>query len=260
MLSLIVPVLPADSWLRARPAEAPKPLPVWTPLRMSLIASATSERSSWRHCGDVVGERALEGGHVVPRADRHGRSSAGILAARPGTGPGLRRDTDVDRVVPTIVVTEEFDHSVAARRGPCDPDCGVNGLATGVRERRQLGARNGPAHRLAEIGLEPVRCPVTEARFELPADRVQDDMRRMSEQQGAEGERVVDVFVAVDIDDPRPRAPLEADRNGQLRCAKRCGNAAGERLASSLLVRDRTGKAGAQRAVTTGAVASSNCT
>ena len=149
---------------------------------------------------------------VVPGDDGHRCRGTRVLPARPRARQRLRRDPDVDRVVPAVVVAEELDDPLAARRGPRDPDRRVHRLA--ARVRNATSPPTAPSGRPPrELGLEPVRGPVAEARRELPPHGVEHDTGRVPEEEWAEAEGVVDVLVAVDVDDPRrPR-----------RCSKQIG-------------------------------------
>lgn len=70
-------------------------------------------------------------------------------------------------------VTVKLDNAVAAGRCPGDPDGRVHRVASGAGEDAALGARDGAAYRLRELGLQRVAGTISDAGGDLLADRLQ---------------------------------------------------------------------------------------
>jgi hypothetical protein len=74
-----------------------------------------------------------------------------------------------------------------------------------------------------------VTSPVAESTIQLTTDSLEDSCRLMPQNHRPKAKRVVDILVAVDIEQMRPTPSLEADRDRLLHCSKRCRNTTSER-------------------------------
>jgi hypothetical protein len=89
-------------------------------------------------------------------------------------------------------------------------------LAARVAEHGEFCTGHDSTDKFGEFRFEAVRGAEADSAIELPFHGVDDRGWGVAEEHRTECKRVVDVFVSVDVDKPRPAAGLEADRNRPL--------------------------------------------
>src|SRR4051812_23625094 len=134
----------------------------------------------------------------------------------------------MNRVRPAVVVSAELHDGRPPGAAAGDPDGRLNGLRARVAEDTHLSARNDAADELRQLSLELMTCAITKALRHLVGDGVDHRLWLMTEEIGPEAEDVIDVLVAVDVDEMGAAAAVEADRHRLLQGSKGGRHAAGE--------------------------------
>ncbi|CAH1665786.1 hypothetical protein BOSEA31B_12895 [Hyphomicrobiales bacterium] len=146
-------------------------------------------------------------------------------------------------VEPAVVIRAELDDLDPAGRGARHAQGELDRLGPGADETRLLGRGHTIGDQLRQPRLAAMDARGSQPVAHLVPDGGEDGRRRMPQDQRPVTERVVDEAIAVDIDDMGALAPLDRDRHGALRRARRGGDAEGEMRQRLLAVRVRTGEA-----------------
>ena len=168
------------------------------------------------HRRDVVvpGEERLDRLEVVVRRGERVGDSAGRDPWR--VGKPERRDTrsrpHEEQIRVAVVAPDELDDLRPPRERPRDAQRAHRGLGPGADEPDELEARHRLLNEARELELE--RAGRAEARplAQRLLERTDDSRMRMAENERPPGEDVVEVAVAVDVDEVRAFAALDEER------------------------------------------------
>lgn len=167
-----------------------------------------------QHRGDAVAELVdpLQGFRTAVFEDQQfGHGAVRNAGRHRHGGPAVRTRAAQHGVQVAVVRAAEHDDPVASGGGPGEPDGGGVGLGAGGGERDplqagQLGELLGDLTGFDRPGAEP------QALGEVALDGLGDELRLVSEEEGAEAHGDVGVVVAVQVG--QPRAPGRAGRQG----------------------------------------------
>lgn len=156
----------------------------------------------------VLVERGGQPGRVVERHhDGVGQRAHLTDATRPGTG-GIGQHV----VQPAVVVPGEPDEPVPAGHGPGQPQGGLYHLRAGHAQPDHLRPPEGGADAFRGLDLQQVRVAVDHALGARLLYRPVDRGVGVPEKAGPLAEQVVDVVIAVGVEQPRALGPVEEDR------------------------------------------------
>ena len=165
--------------------------------------------------GDLVlGERGADGVDVVPghdhRAARRGLGDAG--RRRDALGGEARARLREQAVDVAVVGAGELDERLAAGGRAGEPDRAHRRLGARGRHAQHVDARHALADELGELDLAGRRRAVARAERGGRGDGLDHRRVGVAEDQRAPGADVVDVDVAVDVEDLRALGALDEDR------------------------------------------------
>ena len=168
------------------------------------------------HRGDVaaVGEEPLDGLEVVVRRGQRVGDGAGRDAGR--VGQAERRDAgarlDEQEVRVAVVAARELHDLRAPREGAREAERAHRRLGARADEADELDARHRVPDQPRELELERARRAVARPAAHGLLERGDDPRVRVAEDQRPPGQDVVDVPVAVDVDEVRALAALDEER------------------------------------------------
>ena len=172
----------------------------------------------------MIFDRTLQRGQIIPRHDNRVVERSAIQAGTVGNLDGIgaqsecggRQDvrTHEEVVVPTVVVSLEFQKLRPSGHAPRQTNSRHHGFGTGIRKTHALGVRNNTLQHLSHFQFNGRSCGKVRSAGSRFGDGFHDLRMRMAQRQRAEGHHPIDVLVAVNVVDTRAAAALH--KNGIL--------------------------------------------
>ena len=111
-----------------------------------------------------------------------------------------------------MIATFELDDLVAPGETASQPDARHGGFRSAIDHPDFFDRRNPLADQLRHLDFERIWNAETNAARGRRADRIDDDSRSVTEDRRAPGPDVVDVFISIDVPDPRAFCALDKER------------------------------------------------